>query len=328
MKLNALIQKCKDTFPTLYQHREDVLDHLYCTIGNGYAWRPDGTIGSDGVVEENYPKCTLRQAVTEGVDQDGGQLIKMLHKRYVEKEGKKALSFAKFRKQYIDRRVAEEANRPKRDYFYPLYSDGPRYALVQNVPDNVQQDYLDGAFEVLELVINMKGHLTPTFKGGVEGDTLAAKMQERARAKAIENAKQQQKEDAKSREEAQRILKELEGRFPGRKALVGEQRVAVPRRCEPYFYLTDDDLNRFEIGDRVTLKFGEGFRVAKKYKGKRVNFTVNNFLEHNWRRQTRRLALIPEGGTDKDVLILDDADRFECLMIDLFACNRKPFAEW
>jgi len=152
MKLNALIQKCKDTFPTLYQHREDVLDHLYCTIGNGYAWRPDGTIGSDGVVEENYPKCTLRQAVTEGVDQDGGQLIKMLHKRYVEKEGKKALSFAKFRKQYIDRRVAEEANRPKRDYFYPLYSDGPRYALVQNVPDNVQQDYLDGAFEVLECV--------------------------------------------------------------------------------------------------------------------------------------------------------------------------------
>ena len=65
---------------------------------------------------------------------------------------------------------------------------------------------------------------------------------------------------------------------------------------------------------------------------KKLKFIVNNFLEHNWRRQTRRLALIPinkvQNYNDSDVLILDDADRFECLMIDLFPVNAMPYYGW
>ncbi len=70
----------------------------------------------------------------------------------------------------------------------------------------------------------------------------------------------------------------------------------------------------------------------KDYVGKELKFVVNNFIEYNWRRPTRRLALIPidkiENFKDEDVLFLDDADRFECLMIDLFPCNRRPYAGW
>lgn len=106
--------------------------------------------------------------------------------------------------------------------------------------------------------------------------------------------------------------------------------VGVPSRCCPYFYLTEDDLNQFIIGDIVKVKFRDGSKVASKYKGKTIEFVVNNFLEYNWRRPTKRLALVPleDGWTKRDVLILDDYDRFECLMIDLFPCNRRPFNGW
>jgi len=111
------------------------------------------------------------------------------------------------------------------------------------------------------------------------------------------------------------------------------EKIKIETRCEPFMYNTYDDLNKIEIGNILTLKFGKKtFRVKKEYVGKEVKFIVNNFFEHNWRRPTRRLALIPIDKVDNfknsDVLFLDDADRFECLMIDLFPCNRRSYAGW
>lgn len=112
-----------------------------------------------------------------------------------------------------------------------------------------------------------------------------------------------------------------------------KEKISIPDTCEPYMYNTYDDLNKIKIGDVITLKFGKKtYRVNKQYVGKKVKFIVNNFRKHNWRRPTKRLALIPfdkkDSFTEKDVFFLDDADRFECLMIDLFPINRVPYAGW
>lgn len=109
--------------------------------------------------------------------------------------------------------------------------------------------------------------------------------------------------------------------------------IEIEERCEPYMYNTNDDLNVVEIGDVITLKFGrKKFRVKKEYSGKSRKFIVNNFLAHHWGRPTRRLALVPIEKVDSfkktDILFLDDTDRFECLMIDLFPSNRRPYAGW
>jgi hypothetical protein len=111
------------------------------------------------------------------------------------------------------------------------------------------------------------------------------------------------------------------------------RKIEIARSCEPYMYNTYDDLNKIEIGNILTLKFGkEPFRVKEEYVGKNVKFIVNNFFEHNWGRPTRRLALIPldkaNNFNKEDVLFLDDGYRFECLMIDLFPCNREPYDDW
>jgi len=110
-------------------------------------------------------------------------------------------------------------------------------------------------------------------------------------------------------------------------------KIDISDSCEPYMYNTYNSLLRVQIGDVITLKFGnKPFRVKKEYLGKTVKFIVNNFIKHNYRRPTKRLALIPFDKVDsykkKDILFLDDADRFECLMIDLFSCNKRPYAGW
>jgi hypothetical protein len=113
-------------------------------------------------------------------------------------------------------------------------------------------------------------------------------------------------------------------------------KIDIPKSCDPSFYTTDDDLNEVEIGDIITVTFKDKERVKSKYRGKTVKFLVNNFLPHKWRQPTRRLALIPLTSIDfntskfrkSDVIILDDSDRFECLMIDLFEENKIPFRGW
>lgn len=107
----------------------------------------------------------------------------------------------------------------------------------------------------------------------------------------------------------------------------------IEERCEPFMYNTQDDLLQFEIGDIVEVKFGnENYRVKKEYVGRKLKFIVSNLLEYEWRLKTKRLALVPiekeEDFKTKDVLFLDAYDRFECLMIDLFPVNRRPYAGW
>lgn len=110
-------------------------------------------------------------------------------------------------------------------------------------------------------------------------------------------------------------------------------RIGIEDTCEPYMYNTYSDLNKIEIGDVITLKFSnKKYKVNKNYVGKTIKFVVNNYLKYRWHKVTRRLALVPFNKKDdfktSDVLFLDDAERFECLMIDLFPCNRKPYAGW
>jgi hypothetical protein len=107
--------------------------------------------------------------------------------------------------------------------------------------------------------------------------------------------------------------------------------IGISDSCEPYMYNTNDDLNKFKEGDNIELKFLKKCR-KKKYAGKTIVFQVMNTMKHNWRRPTKKLALVPVDKVDNyksnDVLYLDDYDRFECLMIDLFPVNRRPYAGW
>lgn len=107
---------------------------------------------------------------------------------------------------------------------------------------------------------------------------------------------------------------------------VKENTVLIPDRVEPFYINTDDDLLPFNIGDVVEICYPNNPR----YKGITVRYVVNNFLEYEFGHKTKRLALTPlkDNWGKSNIVIIDDAHRFECLMIDLYPCNRRPFYGW
>jgi hypothetical protein len=108
--------------------------------------------------------------------------------------------------------------------------------------------------------------------------------------------------------------------------------IQPPRRCESFQYNTPDDLNGYNLDDTITLAFQNKHYVKKEYRGKEIKFKVMGLLNHNWRRPTKRLSLVPiskiNNFKESDILYLDDTDRFICLMIDLFGCNRIGYRGW
>ena len=52
MNVELTIQEMYNEYPTLFIDRVDALNHLFCTIGNGYDWK-NGELVSSGY---SYPK--------------------------------------------------------------------------------------------------------------------------------------------------------------------------------------------------------------------------------------------------------------------------------
>lgn len=173
--------------------------------------------------------------------------------------------------------------------FYPISSD---YSAVATVPQSVRQDYLDGAFEVLDLIASARGV---------------------------------KEEDLQNKQMSKEIILDLETRFPGRKATGG--RATIPGRLEPSMYHSSQDLLQFNLDDKVEVTFGKGYGVPKKFEGRTLTFTVDNCKEYEYRIQSKVLVL-KSVSDSKDIIVVHPRDRFECLMIDLFAVNRRPYAGW
>ena len=110
------------------------------------------------------------------------------------------------------------------------------------------------------------------------------------------------------------------------------KKIKISESCEPYMYTSQYDLKTINIGDVIDVTFKNKSRVKKEYLGKTIRFFVNNIMDYSFYDPYRRLAIIPldkfENFTKKDAIIVDQTDRFDCLMIDLFPENRRPFAGW
>jgi hypothetical protein len=106
--------------------------------------------------------------------------------------------------------------------------------------------------------------------------------------------------------------------------------VQFSRGVQPFFFNSEDVLLKFNIGDIVEVSFGKGSKTWKRYKGKKIKMVVNNCKQYKWRNESKKLALTPteDGWLKSDIVFIDDTDRFECLMIDLFPVNRRPFSGW
>lgn len=148
-----------DEFPTLFKERADCLNHLFCTIGNGYEWE-DGEL-VDGV---DYDDDYIKHLESEMVNGKAYQ-----HNKYSLRDDYIANDYIaeKFIHPYdeyftVENRVRgilrepddvyyEEPDRKKRWSFYLQgYS---QFARIRNVPSNVKDDWLKGVHECTEILL-------------------------------------------------------------------------------------------------------------------------------------------------------------------------------
>ena len=175
MNVELTIQDCFDNYPSLFKERADVLNHLFCTIGNGYDWvngelvEYEPSEGKDKILKARlvdgkafqHNKLSLRaesklyedERIAEGWYEEW-------HRRYPDDDIEKMKSVRqKTISKLPDDVYYKEPLRKKRWYFY-VNIPGREYidfcenfAFLFNYPDNIKPDWKDAIEECRGLLI-------------------------------------------------------------------------------------------------------------------------------------------------------------------------------
>lgn len=155
MNLEETIQSCFDNYPTLYQTREQVLNQLFCVIGNGYEWI-NGELVNDNdkkPINNLYNgKAKQYNIITKG------KYRKMLFDEIKsDKENYKILTDILKEK---GKTLEDKFLTPKSDdnelqfkidkSIYPLCIE---YSKMFNYPNDIKEDWLNGIRETYEYII-------------------------------------------------------------------------------------------------------------------------------------------------------------------------------
>lgn len=177
MNVELTIQEMFDKYPTLFKERADCLNHLFCTIGNGYSW-----IDGELILNcDKIPMKNIRKLTSELVDGKAFQHNKLslraeaqlyederiadgwyeeYHKRYPDEDIEKMKAIR--RKTILkcpDNIYYREPLRKKRWNFYiniPGHEEirfCEKYAYLFNYPDDIKPDWKAAIEECRALLI-------------------------------------------------------------------------------------------------------------------------------------------------------------------------------
>lgn len=163
MTLELTIQDMFDRYPGLFKDRSDCLNHLFCTIGNGYEWR-NGELCSDENCSSERKKDLNLHLVNGKAYQHNKLSLRA-----------EAMYYAEMRKnknenEYPDA-IQKELDKADEKYFNSLpdnvYHKHPRvqrwsfylagycveFAKLFNYPPDIKQDWLAGIAECKRMLI-------------------------------------------------------------------------------------------------------------------------------------------------------------------------------
>lgn len=167
MKFEEQIQACFDLYPDLFQHRWEVLEHLFCHYGTGYHWENGELIScskeyknlkvilpEDGVAKPN------KEYTKEKIKEEYRRLKKELGHYYQEY---KNLGIDKLAKKYSDEGLLNMAMNlvlKRKPYlaFGDLWKEG---SPLLNLPEDIKPDWLEGARETIKLLQEAKNITFP-----------------------------------------------------------------------------------------------------------------------------------------------------------------------
>jgi hypothetical protein len=152
MTLEMTIQASFDLFPDLFQHREQVLDNLFCTIGNGYDWidgelvevcsdlDPVNPLGPDGKAKQ-YKVLTVREHRLD--------MRQFLIDTYntTQDHWKQRLD------ELLEPTDRDDEPEYPTTFSSPIYPLCRRFSYMFNYPEDIKPDWLDGINEMYEILI-------------------------------------------------------------------------------------------------------------------------------------------------------------------------------
>lgn len=159
--LNDIVRYSLIGYPTIFRTRADVLHHLFEVNGCGYNWTNCGRLIEVGCAWKSWPKNADALALEER--ERGKQFALQYASEHFERQSTCDPEFAEevrkrrlqqIEKQYspVDWGEIEKAAVDERFLGtpYPLC----KYAMCLTVPDSVQPDFLQGAIQVLDRIID------------------------------------------------------------------------------------------------------------------------------------------------------------------------------
>lgn len=130
MTAENTLQWMMDFYSDLFPTRQRCLDHLFCTIGNGYEW-----VNGELVCEDFLSK---RYVMIEQIEQ-----AKAWHEDLYEQHRKIELELAK----------KHPNHKPNPKYFHHWYPLCKEYSFLYNYPADIKPDWLKLLNECKELLI-------------------------------------------------------------------------------------------------------------------------------------------------------------------------------
>jgi len=121
MKAEETIQSMYDHYPSLYQTRQECLNHLFCVLGNGYYWK-DGEL----------------------IDYDETEPINLLINGKAHQYNENNNIYKKCKST-----INEMSKNNFKRFWYPIYNN----AYINNIPSNIKTDWLELVNECKQMLI-------------------------------------------------------------------------------------------------------------------------------------------------------------------------------
>lgn len=175
MKFEETIQYLFDNYPSIYQERWEVLNQLFCVIGNGYEWKNGELVYYDEEDLKVYPiildengKAKLREDKIKEKALEYFEEFKVKNIKERQKWIKKGLEDEdledmyplnedKLMKKAMDFATGNSLRKLKmmssEIKFYPL----SEHSAIFTIPDDIKHDWIEGVEEVVKLILE-HGH--------------------------------------------------------------------------------------------------------------------------------------------------------------------------
>lgn len=157
MQFEHEIQYCYDKYPSLFRRRWEVLNHLFCVIGNGFEWVNGELVEKGERKIKNYVPLLKdgeayrsEESIREQVSKENKKMDEWIIKHNQEYE---KLGISHLINTWPGEKTEKEIAKTYNVEFYPL----SEYSAIFNIPEDIKPDWLEGIKEVVNLLL-IHGH--------------------------------------------------------------------------------------------------------------------------------------------------------------------------